>query len=195
MHVSTDFVFDGEGSEPYRETDRAEPRTVYGITKLAGEQLVRAALDRHLIVRVSYLFGPGGSRAKRGTNIVTQLLDCGRSAGPVRLVSDQTFSPTYAPDAAGDGAAPGGSGGEGDGARHQQRGRAPPWSWGRRSTAWRGSAPRSSPFGWPSFPPGRFRPRYTVLAHDGLRRAGVPSPRPWPEAVREYMSTLVQQSA
>ena len=52
-------------------------------------------------MRVSYLFGPGGSRAKRGANVVTQLLDCGRGAGPVRLVSDQTFSPTYAPDAAG----------------------------------------------------------------------------------------------
>ena len=100
VHVSTDFVFDGEGSVPYAESDRAEPRTVYGITKLAGEQLVRAALDRHLIVRVSYLFGPGGSRAKRGANIVTWLLDWGRGAA-LRLVSDQTFSPTYAPDAAG----------------------------------------------------------------------------------------------
>jgi dTDP-4-dehydrorhamnose reductase len=194
VHISTDFVFDGDGSVPYAETDRAEPRSVYGITKLAGEQLVRAALDRHLIVRVSYLFGPGGSRAKRGTNVVTQILDWGRGAGPVRLVSDQTFSPTYAPDAAA--AVLRLVEGEVRGTVHvTNSGTCTPLELGQEVYRLAGISTPVVPVRLADLPPGPFRPRYTVLAHNGLRRAGVPSPRPWQEAVREYMSTLVQLSA
>jgi dTDP-4-dehydrorhamnose reductase len=194
VHISTDFVFDGEGSVPYAEADRAEPRTVYGITKLAGEQLVRAALDRHLIVRVSYLFGPGGSRAKRGANVVTQLLDWGRGAGPVRLVSDQTFSPTYAPDAAG--AVLRLVEGEARGTAHvTNSGTCTPLELGQEVYRLAGISTPVVPVRLADLPPGPFRPRYTVLAHDALRRAGLPAPRPWQEAVREYLSTLVQQTA
>ena len=154
VHVSTDFVFDGEASEPYRESDRTEPRTVYGITKLAGEQLVRAALPRHLIVRVAYLFGPGGSRAKRGSNIVTWLLESGRSGRPLTLVADQTFSPTYAPDAA----AP--SCGWWRAARRARctsptAGPARRSIWGGRSSPRPDSRPRCGRSAWPSCPPGR----------------------------------------
>lgn len=191
VHVSTDFVFDGEASEPYRESDRTEPRTVYGITKLAGEQLVRAALPRHLIVRVAYLFGPGGSRAKRGTNVVTWLLESGRSGRPLTLVADQTFSPTYAPDAAAavvrlvEGGA--------TGTVHvTNSGPCTPLELGRAVFAAAGLSPEVRPIGLADLPAGPPRPRYTVLAHDGLRRTGVPSPRPWPDAVRAYLPTLVQ---
>jgi dTDP-4-dehydrorhamnose reductase len=198
VHVSTDFVFDGEASAPYREADRTEPRTVYGITKLAGEQLVRAALERHLIVRVAYLFGPGGSRAKRGTNIVTWLLDAGRSSGrggaPVPLVSDQTFSPTYAPDAAKTVVRLVAGGVTGTVHVTNQE-PCTPLELGQAVFAAAGLTPQVKPISLADLPAGTHRPRYTVLAHDGLRRAGVPSPRPWPEAVRDYLSTLVQPAA
>ena len=194
VHVSTDFVFDGEASAPYHEADRTEPRTVYGITKLAGEQLVRAALERHLIVRVAYLFGPGGSRAKRGTNIVTWLLDAGRGAVPVPLVSDQTFSPTYAPDAAAAVVRLVERGATGT-VHVTNREPCTPLGLGLAVFAAAGLKPQVKPISLADLPAGTHRPRYTVLAHDGLRRAGVPSPRPWPEAVRDYLSTLVQPAA
>jgi dTDP-4-dehydrorhamnose reductase len=189
VHISTDFVFDGGASVPYRESDPTAPATVYGITKLAGEQLVRAAWSRHLIVRVAYLFGPGGSRAKGGTNIVTVLLDAARRGGPVRLVTDQFFSPTYAPDAAGsivqlvDAGA--------TGTVHVTNGsHCSPFDLGQCIYGVAGVPAEVVPITLADLPPGPPRPRYTVLAHDGLRRAGVPAPRPWPEAVAAYLSTL-----
>src|SRR5436305_10040320 len=68
VHLSTDYVFGGDATAPYRETDPTDARSVYGISKAAGEQLVRAALPAHLIVRLSGLYGRTGSRAKGGTN-------------------------------------------------------------------------------------------------------------------------------
>jgi dTDP-4-dehydrorhamnose reductase len=187
VQVSTDFVFDGEGGVPYGEADRPEPRSVYGISKLAGEQLVRSALPgRHLIVRVAYLFGPGGSRAKRGAHLVSTLLDLGRRGGPVRLVTDQRFSPTYAPDAAATvrrlleaGVA---------GTVHvTNRGECSPYELGRYVYEVVGLGPELVPVRLADLPPGPYRPRYTVLAHEALRRAGIEPPRPWPAAVREYL--------
>src|SRR5436309_11429340 len=58
IHFSTDYVFDGEKSEPYIESDPANPISVYGESKRAGEQFVLQTTDRHLIVRVSWVFGP-----------------------------------------------------------------------------------------------------------------------------------------
>jgi dTDP-4-dehydrorhamnose reductase len=189
VHVSTDYVFDGEGDRPYTERDRTDPRSVYGITKLAGEQLVRAALDRHLIVRVAYLFGPGGSRAKGGANVVTQLLDLGRRPGPVRLVADQTFSPTYAPDAAGTvrGLVERGVTGT---VHVTNAGSCTPLDLGRAIYRLAGLVPDVTPVRLADLPPGPFRPRYSVLAHEALHRAGLPSPRPWAEALQEYVATL-----
>jgi dTDP-4-dehydrorhamnose reductase len=194
VHVSTDFVFDGEGETPYAETDRTEPRSVYGVTKLAGELLVRAVLPRHLIVRPAYVFGPGGSRAKQGTNVVTTLLDLARRGGPVRLVADQTCSPTYTPDAAATMVDLVERGVTGT-VHVTNAGHCTPLELGRAIYALAGLSPEVIPIRLADLPPGPHRPRYTVLAHEGLRRAGVPSPRPWTEALRAYLSTLVQPTS
>src|SRR5437763_16100477 len=58
IHFSTDYVFDGEKGQPYVETDRAKPISVYGESKRAGEENVLAMQDRHFVVRVSWVFGP-----------------------------------------------------------------------------------------------------------------------------------------
>ena len=60
LHYSTDYVFSGAGERPWREDDAAEPRSVYGQSKWAGEQAVRAAAPRHLILRTSWVFGAHG---------------------------------------------------------------------------------------------------------------------------------------
>ena len=99
VHVSTDYVFDGRRAEPYREDDPPNPLGAYGVSKLAGEMLVAGATPDHLIVRTSGVFAAGGSKAKGGS-FVERILARARSGQPLRVVADQTFSPTYAPDLA-----------------------------------------------------------------------------------------------
>jgi dTDP-4-dehydrorhamnose reductase len=94
LAISTDYVFDGTGTRPYREYDAAAPRSVYGASKWAGEQAVREVHPRHVIVRTSWLFGPGGP------NFVDTILERARAGGPLRVVDDQHGSPTFTRDLA-----------------------------------------------------------------------------------------------
>ncbi|HEV7499045.1 MAG TPA: dTDP-4-dehydrorhamnose reductase [Vicinamibacteria bacterium] len=99
VHVSTDYVFDGAQSRPYGEDDPPRPLNAYGVSKRAGEMMVEAVGAPALVVRTSGVFGPGGSRAKGGS-FVDRILERARTGAPLRVVNDQTFSPTYAPDLA-----------------------------------------------------------------------------------------------
>lgn len=99
IHVSTDYVFDGETDVPYAEEASPNPVNVYGTSKLAGELLVRNICERHLLVRTSGLFGIAGSSGKGG-NFVQTMLRVGREKGSVSVVTDQTLSPTYTADLA-----------------------------------------------------------------------------------------------
>jgi dTDP-4-dehydrorhamnose reductase len=91
VHVSTDYVFDGTAREPYKETAPTGPLSVYGKSKLEGE---RRALeyDRALVVRTSWLFGPGGPNF---VATMVGLIEAGKV--PLRVVDDQVGCPTYAP--------------------------------------------------------------------------------------------------
>ena len=91
VHVSSDYVFDGKAKEPYGESDATGPLSVYGHSKLAGE---RAALEyeRALVVRASWLFGPGGSNF---VETMLRLIETGRPE--LRVVDDQLGGPTYTP--------------------------------------------------------------------------------------------------
>jgi dTDP-4-dehydrorhamnose reductase len=89
VHVSTDYVFDGEKRAPYVESDATAPRSVYGATKLAGEDAVRAAGGSHAIARSSWLFGAGGR------NFVATMLGLGAERDEVKVVTDQIGRPTY----------------------------------------------------------------------------------------------------
>jgi dTDP-4-dehydrorhamnose reductase len=99
VHVSTDYVFPGDGSHPYRETDPTEPRSCYGRTKLAGERAVLDTCEDALVVRTSWVFG-------RGRNFLAAILAqagerrSGKASGPLRVVDDQRGCPTYAVDLA-----------------------------------------------------------------------------------------------
>ena len=100
VHVSTDYVFAGDSPIAYREQDEPKPRTVYGRTKLAGEERVLTTSPDSLILRTSWLFG-------RGRNFIAAILAqarerrAGRASGPLRVVDDQYGRPTYAHDLAG----------------------------------------------------------------------------------------------
>jgi len=93
-HISTDFVFDGCTQEPYLETDPAVPLSVYGQSKLAGEQRIQETFDDYLIVRTSWMFGRGGK------NFITTICRLAADNPEVRVVDDQYGCPTSAADLA-----------------------------------------------------------------------------------------------
>lgn len=87
--ISTDYVFDGQLNRPYHEWDAPAPRTVYGQTKLAGEEAIRAHCPDHAIVRIAWLYGPSGP------SFVHTMLKLGAQAGePLKVVDDQIGNPT-----------------------------------------------------------------------------------------------------
>ena len=92
--ISTDFVFNGEKGEPYSESDRPDPISVYGRTKLEAEEVVQRGLTRYAIVRTSWLFG------KNGRNFVDTIIGKSREEKRLRVVSDQIGSPTHTIDLA-----------------------------------------------------------------------------------------------
>jgi dTDP-4-dehydrorhamnose reductase len=99
VHYSTDYVFDGTASRPYREDDTPRPLGVYGASKLAGETLASAAGAEHLVIRTSGVLGRGGSEQKGGS-FVERIVAKARAGEPLRVVSDQIFAPTCAADLA-----------------------------------------------------------------------------------------------
>ena len=100
VHISTDYVF-GNTVEPrpLTEDDRPAPLSVYAASKLAGEHLIRQATNSHLIIRTCGLYGARGSSGKKG-NFVLTMLRLARERGEVRVVNDQTCTPTFAKHAA-----------------------------------------------------------------------------------------------
>jgi dTDP-4-dehydrorhamnose reductase len=99
VHVSTDYVFDGTSSRPYREDDATGPLGAYGASKLEGESRVLASGVPCIVARTSGVLGAGGSRGKGGS-FVERILARARSGEPLRVVDDQVFAPTFASDLA-----------------------------------------------------------------------------------------------
>src|SRR5215471_17126124 len=98
-HFSTDYVFDGNSSEPYTELSPPMPLSVYGNSKLAGEYIVRSTAKRYVLVRTCGLYGVAGSRGKGG-NFVETMLAKARAGESIRVIQNQIITPTYTADLA-----------------------------------------------------------------------------------------------
>ena len=94
IHFSTDYVFDGEKHEPYTEDDEANPVSIYGESKLTGENNVRAVQDQNLVVRVSWVFGPDRP------SFIDAMVQQAQENGEVDAVADKFSTPTYTLDIA-----------------------------------------------------------------------------------------------
>lgn len=199
LHVSTDYVFDGSRTCPYREDDEPRPGSAYGRSKLLGEEAIRASgLQKYLIVRTSWLYGPGGK------NFVATMVKLGRERDELRVVADQVGSPTYtgdlAPalfrllDAADRGAAPYGIYHvTGEGA----------CSWHAFACAILDEARRAgetiatrvvTPITTSEYPLPAPRPAYSVLSQEKFRRATGTSLPPWRESLGAFFTQDWRQS-
>ncbi len=94
IHISTDYVFDGEKGSPYNEEDETNPISVYGSSKLEGEEKIKTVFDNYLIIRTSWLY------SEYGHNFMRTILALAKEKDKIEVISDQYGSPTYARDLA-----------------------------------------------------------------------------------------------
>ena len=94
VYISTDYVFDGEGTRPWEPEDERHPLNVYGQTKYEGELAVQNTLEKYFIVRISWVFGVNGK------NFIKTMLNLGKTHDHLTVVNDQFGSPTYTYDLA-----------------------------------------------------------------------------------------------
>lgn len=185
LHVSTDYVFDGQGRAPYAEDDPTGPRSAYGRTKLAGE---RAALGVHpdaYVVRTAWVYGGAGS------NFVKTMVALEAKRPTISVVDDQRGAPTWSRDLA-YGLVTLGRSSAAPGIYHCTNGGEATWyDLARAVFEELGADPsRVQPIPTESYPRPAPRPAYSVLGHQRWRSAGLPPLRPWREALHAAFSEV-----
>ncbi|HEV8308728.1 MAG TPA: dTDP-4-dehydrorhamnose reductase [Methylomirabilota bacterium] len=186
VHFSTDYVFGGGGPGPFAEDAPPAPLNAYGVSKLAGEHLLRGAGARHLVIRSSGLYGVAGSSGKGG-NFVETMLRLAREGKPIRVVDDQVLTPTYTADLA-EGVArllavdpPGGI-------YHLTNEGACSWlEFAGRTFELCGLRPALAPTSSEAFGAPARRPSNSVLLNTRATALGLAPLRPWPEALAAYL--------
>jgi dTDP-4-dehydrorhamnose reductase len=185
VHLSTNYVFDGRREEPYGEDDVPAPRSVYAITKLAGEHAALAYGANALVVRAAGLYGLNGSVSKGG-NFVQRMLARGREQGALKMVADQLLQPTFTADLAA--AIVDAVEREATGVVHLTASDA--CSWHEFTLAIMENAGLDVPVEAvaTTIPPGGVdRPLNGVLARPRADALGLPALRPWRDGLADYM--------
>ncbi|OIJ18605.1 dTDP-4-dehydrorhamnose reductase [Anaerobacillus alkalidiazotrophicus] len=180
VYISSDYVFSGDKTTPYREEDHPNPKSVYGLSKWLGEQLVRSIIEESYIVRTSWLYGSSGK------NFVKTMLKLAEQRNEVKVVDDQIGSPTYTKDLA-------------DvimqligktyGIYHVSNSGFCSWyMFAKYIFKEAGFDPNLiKPITTEAYGALAPRPAYSVLAHNSLKREEIEKPRRWEEAVDEFI--------
>jgi dTDP-4-dehydrorhamnose reductase len=187
VHFSTDYVFglDEARVTPYREADAPGPVSVYGLSKLGGEYLARAACPRHLVLRTCGLYGRHGVGGK-GTNFVETMLRLAREGKAIRVVADQVCTPSYTADVAAAAAALLRAGRTG--LFHVTNGGWCSWhEFAQAVFALAGVGANLTAISSREYGAAARRPGYSVLDTAAAAAAGAGPPRPWREALADYL--------
>ena len=185
MHISTDYVFNGEKTSPYTEDDAPNPLSVYGVSKLSGEYFVRNICPKHFIIRTSGLYGKAGASSKGG-NFVEAMIRLAKEEKRIRVVNDQILTPTYTLDLAEKlkqllqtGAY---------GLYHiTNSGQCAWYEFAAAIFTILGLKPDLTPTTTKAFAAKARRPAYSVLAHHRLRQTALEDTRSWEEALQHYL--------
>jgi len=185
VHFSTDYVFSGAKGRAYNEDDAPGPLSVYGVSKLAGEYFVRTLCSRYYLIRTSGLYGVAGASGKGG-NFVETMLRLARQGGPIRVVNDQTSSPTYTHDLAGKVAELIETGKYG--LYHVTNSGPTSWyNFARTIFRLADLDVDIQPVTSEQFGARARRPAWSVMANRNLKRAGLSPLRPWRQALAGYL--------
>jgi dTDP-4-dehydrorhamnose reductase len=187
MHISTDYVFDGEKAAPYVETDAPRPLNAYGNSKLSGEYFVRGTAPQHFVLRTSAIYGKSPCRAKGGLNFIELMLKLARERGEVKVVDDEIVSPTSTRDIARQTVALSRS--NAYGLYHATAESSCSWyAFAKEIFELNGTKVNLMKAGPNEFPIKVPRPKYSVLENAGLKKQGLNVFRTWQEGLREYFS-------
>jgi dTDP-4-dehydrorhamnose reductase len=186
MHFSTDFVFAGDKDTPYTEDDCPGPRSIYAISKLAGEKVVQYMLKKYYLVRLSGLYGHAGCTGKGNINFVETMLRLAGERQQIRVVDDQVLTPTSTRDAAqklyeliqvGK-----------YGLYHMTNtGECSWYEFACEVFRLSGIDADINPITSKELGAGAIRPAYSVLDNARLRNAGISEMRHWKKALKEYI--------
>ncbi len=187
VQVSTDYVFglDAKRTTPFHEEDAPGPVSNYGLSKLAGEYLVRSICSKHIVIRTCGLYGVWGSGGKGGNFVETMLRVAGQGK-PLRVVNDQRCTPTFTADLADAIVALLTT--EVYGSYHITNAGDCTWfELAEEIFRLVGVSANLTPILSAEFGAPAQRPGYSVLANDKLATVGVPRPRDWREALAAYL--------
>lgn len=182
-YISTDYVFNGEASKPYKEYDNTKPIGVYGKSKRAGELFVQQWVKRYFIVRTSWVFGKGGH------NFVKTMLKLAQDRSELQVVNDQVGSPTYTKDLAEfllELTAT-----EQYGIYHATNtGQCSWYEFAKAIFEEQAIDIKVQPCTTEEFPRPAPRPKYSVLDHLSIRAQGLPDLRHWREGLRDFLREM-----
>jgi dTDP-4-dehydrorhamnose reductase len=191
MHVSTDYVFDGNKGTPYVEGDAPRPLSSYGVTKLAGEHFVRCTAAKHFVVRTSGLYGKEPCRAKGGLNFVELMLKLAKERGEVKVVDSEIVTPTSTAELAEQLVVLSQSGSYG--LYHATAEGCCSWhEFAREIFALTGTPVSLKIAGPNEFPAKVPRPRYSVLENQALKSQGLNRFKSWQTGLRAYLGPRVK---